>query len=109
MQLHVEAESLLRGLLTWDPQQRLGSQGVHQIQRHPFFATINWGSMEAEVERDQQAAEERALQQHILQQQQQQQQADAACHRSDYSSRGGYSVMGDQLDVRGTGSRAVRW
>lgn len=57
-QLDREAEDLIRALLTWDPQQRLGSAGVHQIQRHPFFASIPWGSLTAEVERDQQLYEE---------------------------------------------------
>jgi hypothetical protein len=71
VQLDREAEDLIRGLLTWDPQQRLGSAGVHQIQRHPFFATIPWGSLEAEVKRDQEVYEE-------LRAEQLQQEADAA-------------------------------
>jgi hypothetical protein len=58
-----EAEDLVRCLLTWDPSQRLGSGGVHQIQRHPFFATIAWGSLEAEVLQDQQLYDEAHMQQ----------------------------------------------
>jgi hypothetical protein len=62
VQLDREAEDLLKGLLTWDPQQRLGSKGAHQIQRHPFFASVPWGSLLAEVARDQQRHEELRLQ-----------------------------------------------
>jgi hypothetical protein len=63
VQLHPDAEDLIRSLLVLDPQQRLGSAGVHQIQRHPFFASIPWGSLEAEVMRDQQQYEEMRTQQ----------------------------------------------
>lgn len=87
VQLDREAEDLLWGLLTWDPQQRLGSKGVHQIQRHPFFATIPWGSLEAQVERDQQEHEQQRM--HELQQ------AAAAGNGSNGSSTvgGQYSLM----------------
>ena len=39
-----EAQSLLRALFKRNPQNRLGAgpDGVEQIKRHPFFATINW-------------------------------------------------------------------
>ncbi|GAA5980725.1 hypothetical protein JCM11641_000185 [Rhodosporidiobolus odoratus] len=33
-----DARSLLTGLLTRDPQQRLGVTGAHAIKEHPFFA-----------------------------------------------------------------------
>ncbi|KAI8074668.1 kinase-like domain-containing protein [Gongronella butleri] len=36
------AKSLLRGLLTRDPEQRLGSNGSSEIKSHPFFASIDW-------------------------------------------------------------------
>ncbi|WIA35389.1 hypothetical protein OEZ86_003835 [Tetradesmus obliquus] len=77
--LHPEAEDLLRGLLTYDPQQRLGNRGVHQIQQHPFFASVHWSSLLAEVERDQQLHAEvqaRLLQEQREQQQRQQQQGE---------------------------------
>lgn len=54
IQLDPEAEDLMRGLLTWDPAERLGSRGVHQIMQHPFFAPIAWSRLELEVRRDQQ-------------------------------------------------------
>jgi hypothetical protein len=83
LQLHPEVEDLLRGLLTYDSEQRLGSRGVHQIKQHPFFASVHWSTLVAEVERDQQLhievqqrmqQELREQQQHEEQQQQQQQQ-----------------------------------
>jgi serine/threonine protein kinase len=52
-QLDPDAESLLRGLLTRDPKQRLGSSGVQQIQQHPFFAGVAWSRLVADVEQDQ--------------------------------------------------------
>lgn len=33
-----EARSILTGLLTRDPAQRLGANGAQDIKRHPFFA-----------------------------------------------------------------------
>eukprot|EP00249_Psilotum_nudum_P036850 c8874_g1_i1 orf=275-1843(+) len=37
------ARSLLEGLLTKDPQMRLGSvRGATEIKQHPFFRSINW-------------------------------------------------------------------
>ncbi|KAI8981739.1 kinase-like domain-containing protein [Mycotypha africana] len=37
-----EARSLLRGLLTRDPNERLGNNGSEEIKNHPFFASIDW-------------------------------------------------------------------
>ncbi|KAI8337830.1 kinase-like domain-containing protein [Choanephora cucurbitarum] len=37
-----EAQSLLRGLLTRDPNERLGNHGSEEIKNHPFFASIDW-------------------------------------------------------------------
>ncbi|KAG1140107.1 hypothetical protein G6F37_009998 [Rhizopus arrhizus] len=37
-----EAKSLLRGLLTRDPKERLGNNGSEEIKNHPFFASIDW-------------------------------------------------------------------
>lgn len=48
-----EARDLIRGLLTRDPSQRLGSRagGVADIKSHPFFRGVDWDRMErAEVE-----------------------------------------------------------
>jgi serum/glucocorticoid-regulated kinase 2 len=36
------ARSILSGLLTRDPTQRLGVSGADAIKRHPFFAEIDW-------------------------------------------------------------------
>ncbi|CDS05593.1 hypothetical protein LRAMOSA08121 [Lichtheimia ramosa] len=37
-----DAKSLLRGLLTRDPNERLGNNGPEHIKNHPFFASIDW-------------------------------------------------------------------
>ncbi|KAI8377479.1 serine/threonine protein kinase [Radiomyces spectabilis] len=37
-----DAKTLLRGLLTRDPNQRLGNNGSQDIKNHPFFASIDW-------------------------------------------------------------------
>ncbi|KAI9303950.1 kinase-like domain-containing protein [Cunninghamella echinulata] len=37
-----EAQDLLTGLLTRDPNQRLGHNGPEVIKSHPFFASIDW-------------------------------------------------------------------
>jgi serum/glucocorticoid-regulated kinase 2 len=36
------ARSILTGLLTRDPVQRLGVNGAEEIKRHPFFEKIDW-------------------------------------------------------------------
>jgi serine/threonine protein kinase len=53
-----DTEDLLHGLLTWDPDQRLGAAGPHQLQQHPFFATTHWGSMLPRIQQDQAAQAE---------------------------------------------------
>ncbi|XP_022249312.1 ribosomal protein S6 kinase delta-1-like isoform X2 [Limulus polyphemus] len=44
----VEAQDLLRKLLKYSPSERLGAgpHGLDDIKSHPFFAKINWSSME---------------------------------------------------------------
>ncbi|CAO3656582.1 unnamed protein product [Mucor fragilis] len=37
-----EASSFLTGLLTRDPNQRLGNRGTDEIRHHPFFRSIDW-------------------------------------------------------------------
>ncbi|KAG0169737.1 AGC protein kinase Gad8 [Apophysomyces sp. BC1015] len=37
-----DAKDLLRGLLTRDPNERLGNNGPEYIKNHPFFARIDW-------------------------------------------------------------------
>jgi len=37
-----EARSLLIGLLTRDPNHRLGNNGAQEIKDHVFFASIDW-------------------------------------------------------------------
>ncbi|CAO3692520.1 unnamed protein product [Rhizopus stolonifer] len=37
-----DARGLLRGLLTRDPDERLGNKGSEEIKNHPFFASIDW-------------------------------------------------------------------
>lgn len=50
----------MRKFLTWDPEERLGSRGLHEIMQHPFFAPIAWSRLELEVERNQQLYDELA-------------------------------------------------
>eukprot|EP01112_Ceratiomyxa_fruticulosa_P007609 TRINITY_DN1976_c0_g2_i3.p1 TRINITY_DN1976_c0_g2~~TRINITY_DN1976_c0_g2_i3.p1 ORF type:complete len:1074 (-),score=203.93 TRINITY_DN1976_c0_g2_i3:294-3515(-) len=40
-----EAYDLISKLLCVDPNQRLGSKGVHEVKSHPFFAGINWDTL----------------------------------------------------------------
>ena len=37
-----DACSLIQGLLSKKPKQRLGYNGCHEIKEHPFFVGINW-------------------------------------------------------------------
>lgn len=110
LQLDPEAEDLIRGLLTLDPDRRLGAKGVHQIQRHPFFATIPWGSLVAEVERSQARDEELTLQRL-----QQEGAAGAGSNGSgsNGSNGGQYSLMAEQQQREQEASRAAspasRW
>ncbi|TNV79205.1 hypothetical protein FGO68_gene13766 [Halteria grandinella] len=41
-----EACSLIQGLLTKKPKQRLGYNGCHEIKDHPFFGNISWAQLE---------------------------------------------------------------
>lgn len=41
-QISSEAKDLIKGLLTVDPNERLGSKGSNQIMQHPFFHNIEW-------------------------------------------------------------------
>ncbi|XP_077203904.1 ribosomal protein S6 kinase alpha-2 isoform X2 [Paroedura picta] len=45
--LSIEAQSLLRALFKRNPSNRLGAglDGVEEIKRHPFFATIDWNKL----------------------------------------------------------------
>ncbi|XP_074179678.1 ribosomal protein S6 kinase alpha-6 isoform X1 [Rhinolophus sinicus] len=43
--LSAEAQSLLTMLLKRNPVHRLGSEGVEEIKRHPFFANIDWNKL----------------------------------------------------------------
>ncbi|KAI8098197.1 kinase-like domain-containing protein [Gilbertella persicaria] len=40
--MSADARSLLRGLLTRDPNERLGNNGSEEIKNHPFFSSIDW-------------------------------------------------------------------
>lgn len=46
--ISAEAQSLLEGLLTRDPEKRLGSaqEGSNEVKRHPFFKDIDWAKLE---------------------------------------------------------------
>jgi serum/glucocorticoid-regulated kinase 2 len=37
-----EAKSILKGLLTREPSNRLGTKGADEIKRHPFFAKVRF-------------------------------------------------------------------
>lgn len=37
-----EAKSICRGMLTREPQQRLGYRGAQEIKAHPFYSMLNW-------------------------------------------------------------------
>ena len=37
-----EAHDFIDGLLTLDPKDRLGVNGINEIKNHPFFESINW-------------------------------------------------------------------
>lgn len=41
------ARSILTGLLTRDPAQRLGANGSEDIKSHPFFSVIDWRKLMA--------------------------------------------------------------
>lgn len=51
--MSMEAESLVKALLTRRPEDRLGSgpTGVQAIKHHPFFASVDWNAyLRREVE-----------------------------------------------------------
>ena len=35
----------MEGLLQPDPKKRLGSHGLDEIKRHPFFEGVNWNNI----------------------------------------------------------------
>jgi len=39
------AKSLLEGLLTRDPEKRLGSNGGQEVKQHPWFSDIDWDKL----------------------------------------------------------------
>jgi serine/threonine protein kinase len=39
------AKSLLEGLLTRDPEERLGAKGGTEVKHHPWFADIDWDKL----------------------------------------------------------------
>ncbi|RKP35836.1 putative Serine/threonine-protein kinase gad8 [Dimargaris cristalligena] len=43
--MSMRARHLLRGLLTRDPNQRLGHSGAHEIKSQPFFGEIDWSML----------------------------------------------------------------
>lgn len=40
--MSTKAKDILRGLLTRNPEKRLGANGADEIKRDPFFADVNW-------------------------------------------------------------------
>lgn len=40
-----EAYDLINKLLTMDPKKRLGSKGIQEIKKHPFFAEVDWAHL----------------------------------------------------------------
>lgn len=45
----VEAEDLIKKLLTLDYEQRLGFNGAEEIMQHPYFKGINWDTLYQET------------------------------------------------------------
>ena len=45
--ISTEAKNLMVSLLNRNPTKRLGAgpEGALEIQRHPFFASVNWGDV----------------------------------------------------------------
>lgn len=41
------ARDLVEGLLQLEPTQRLGHRSIAEVQRHPFFAGVNWAAVRA--------------------------------------------------------------
>jgi uncharacterized membrane protein YgcG len=102
----------MRRLLTLDPEKRLGAKGVHYIQRHPFFASIPWGSLVAEVERDQ-ARDEELIMQRLQQEAGAGSSSNGAGNSGSNGTSGGngsnggqYSLMAEQQQREQEASRA---
>ncbi|XP_073137729.1 probable serine/threonine protein kinase IREH1 [Henckelia pumila] len=44
-EMSFDAYDLIDGLLTEDPDQRLGAGGAPEVKQHPFFRDINWDTL----------------------------------------------------------------
>lgn len=44
-EMSLDAYDLIDGLLTEDPDQRLGAGGASEVKQHPFFRDINWDTL----------------------------------------------------------------
>ncbi|KAM3374844.1 putative serine/threonine protein kinase IREH1 [Capsicum galapagoense] len=44
-EMSAEAQDLIDGLLTEDPNMRLGAGGASEVKQHPFFRDINWDTL----------------------------------------------------------------
>ena len=45
-ELGATARSLVRGLLEWDPRERLGSVGgAAEVRAHAFFVGVDWAAL----------------------------------------------------------------
>ncbi|TCD70832.1 hypothetical protein EIP91_001522 [Steccherinum ochraceum] len=42
VEISPEAKDFIQRLITLDPSQRLGADGIEQVKSHPFFAGIDW-------------------------------------------------------------------
>lgn len=42
-----ELEDFINRLLTLDPKNRLGTNGVEEVKNHPFFDGINWDDLDS--------------------------------------------------------------
>jgi hypothetical protein len=42
------AKHLIEGLMSKDPNTRMGVNGADEVKNHPFFKTVNWGKIGAE-------------------------------------------------------------
>lgn len=46
--LSPDAYDFLSRLITFDPEKRLGSNGVEEVKKHPFFKDIDWDTIRDE-------------------------------------------------------------
>ncbi|RYG55426.1 hypothetical protein EON66_05350, partial [archaeon] len=44
----VEAVDFVQSCLICNPKYRLGSEGIHELLQHPWFADVNWDAMRAQ-------------------------------------------------------------